>query len=355
MKKTVEIGISLAVILVATVTISALMDPYGFGGYVRFQNETGCVGANVTFTNERTGEQIYFIAVANGAYAQCALNFPSEYEDGDEIGYYTLYDGYTNTTSIVIDVEDGGTTRNIYLEEGGASIRDPYPMNGLVKFDNGTVVGGANVTFTNQRTGEMVYSLSKSDGYYIQDAANTPSGYIDGDVISYYTSYDGYENTTSHTINISEGSRTMDITLHPAMFDTGEGTYPSISGVHSGTIKLNQTITISKLYTYPCKGTGGHTEFIELYENDILIVNGTWNGYKSHWHTITLHKVSGASYVTLLKNHTYNYTIRTGSYPQIHHTDNLSTPAGFITCSEFVDANGKVYTDWIPAIKLFDE
>ena len=46
---------------------------------------------------------------------------------------------------------------------------------------------------------------------------------------------------------------------------------------------------------------------------------------------------------------TYNYMIKIGSYPQIHHTDNLSP---LITCSEFVDANGKEYNDWIPAIKL---
>jgi len=50
---------------------------------------------------------------------------------------------------------------------------------------------------------------------------------------------------------------------------------------------------------------------------------------------------------------TYNITIVTGSYPQIHHTDALPTKNGWINCSEFVDANGKVYYDWIPAIMLW--
>jgi len=135
-------------------------------------------------------------------------------------------------------------------------------------------------------------------------------------------------------------------------FDTGSGTYPSISGTHKGTITPNQTITVNKLYTYPCEGTGGHTESVELYENGTLIANGTWEGYAGDWHNITLHNVTGAPYVMLLKGYRYNYTIVTGSYPQIIHRKEFNATGGEITCTEFVDANGRVYYDWIPAIKL---
>jgi len=57
---------------------------------------------------------------------------------------------------------------------------------------------------------------------------------------------------------------------------------------------------------------------------------------------------------TLLKlaDKEYYYEIRTGSYPQIHHTNALPTAKGWINCSSFVDANGKEYNGWIPAIKL---
>ena len=137
-----------------------------------------------------------------------------------------------------------------------------------------------------------------------------------------------------------------------AEFDTGQGDYPSIMGVHKGTITPNKTIVVHKLYTYPCAGTGGHTESIELYENDILIANGTWNGYQGDWHNITIHNVTGAPYVTLLKEHEYSYTIITGSYPQIRHTSSLLTDNGWINCTEFVDANRNEYNDWIPAIRL---
>jgi len=138
-------------------------------------------------------------------------------------------------------------------------------------------------------------------------------------------------------------------------FDTGPGTYPSLMGTHTGTITPSQNINISKLYTYPCAGTGGHTESIELYANGTLIANGTWTGYLDEdWHNITLYNVTdGASYVTLLQDHEYNYTIRTGSYPQILHATSKEVTGGTITCSSFVDTNGNIYTDWIPAIKFF--
>jgi hypothetical protein len=71
--------------------------------------------------------------------------------------------------------------------------------------------------------------------------------------------------------------------------------YPSIFGTHNGTITPNQTITVSKLYTYSCPSTGGHIEYMKIRNNSGGGINGT----------------------------------------------------------EFVDANGKKYNDGMPAIKLF--
>ena len=132
-----------------------------------------------------------------------------------------------------------------------------------------------------------------------------------------------------------------------AVFDTGAGTYPSMMGTHRGEIKPSHNIDVSKLYTYPCAGTGGHTESIKLYENSTLIASGTWTGYRHDYHNITI-----TPSVTLLAGHTYNYTIVTGSYPQIIHATSKEVTGGTITCTSFVDANGKTYTDWIPAIRL---
>jgi hypothetical protein len=134
----------------------------------------------------------------------------------------------------------------------------------------------------------------------------------------------------------------------PPVFDTGEGTYPSMSGTFTGTIVPSRDLTVNTLYTYNCEGTGGHTTSIELYENTTQITSGLWRGYQGDWHTITL-----SPEVTLVKDHEYRYVIVTGSYPQIIHASNKDVTGGTITCTGFEDANGVIHEDWIPAIKLY--
>ncbi|RJS69227.1 hypothetical protein CW714_08930, partial [Methanophagales archaeon] len=100
-----------------------------------------------------------------------------------------------------------------------------------------------------------------------------------------------------------------------SIFDTGApvNPYPSIFGTHYGTIKPNKTITVHKLYTYPCSGTGGHTESVRIWNSTLNVnVTASWKGYRKDWHNITFN----TSFI-LLANETYNYTIRTGSYPQV--------------------------------------
>jgi len=48
-----------------------------------------------------------------------------------------------------------------------------------------------------------------------------------------------------------------------------------------------------------------------------------------------------------------NYTIVTGSYPQIHHNTSLLTANGWINCTQFIDVDGKKHNNWIPAIRLW--
>jgi len=133
------------------------------------------------------------------------------------------------------------------------------------------------------------------------------------------------------------------------IFDTGSpaNPYPSIMGNHTGTIKPNYTVIATKLYTYPCSGTGGHTDYARI-GNKTWNATAMWEGYAGDWHNITFDKT-----VVLLAGETYNYTIRTGSYPQIIHESPFNATGGNITCDKFIDANGKIYYDWIPAIKLW--
>ncbi|MFZ2070447.1 MAG: S8 family peptidase [Halobacteriota archaeon] len=130
-------------------------------------------------------------------------------------------------------------------------------------------------------------------------------------------------------------------------FDTGPGTYPCISGTHNGTIIPFQDIIIHKMFTYSCEGTGGHSEQLKIF-NSTWNVTANWDGYNGDWHNITFNNE-----FTLKSNLTYNYSIKTGSYPQIHHAEKLKIDNGVITCEEFIDANGRTYNNWIPAIEFF--
>ena len=132
-------------------------------------------------------------------------------------------------------------------------------------------------------------------------------------------------------------------------FDTGApgNPYPSISGMHNGTLEVTCPIVVERMYTYACTGTGGHSESVKIWNATGWNISATWNGYTGDWHTISFDVP-----FTLEAGMEYNYTIRTGSNPQIHHIGELDTDDGIIRCTEFVDANGKVYNNWIPAIRF---
>lgn len=151
---------------------------------------------------------------------------------------------------------------------------------------------------------------------------------------------------------VSVSANADDTGVYLDIFDTGpsENPYPCIFGTHNGTIKPNVTIAVSKIYTYPCSGTGGHVEYAKIYNDSWSIVTLPWERYTGDWHNLTF-----SDSFKLSAGETYNYTIIAGSYPQIHHTPALETAYGWINCSEFVDANGKRYNNWIPAIRLEGE
>ena len=123
--------------------------------------------------------------------------------------------------------------------------------------------------------------------------------------------------------------------------------YPSIPGIHNGTIMPLSNITVSRLYTLPCPGTGGHTEYVRFWNTTGWNVTATWIGYTGEWHTIFFNNP-----FILYANETYNYTIQTGSYPQLHYTAELLTATERITCTSFVDVNGNRQENWIPVIRL---
>ncbi|MBL7117565.1 MAG: right-handed parallel beta-helix repeat-containing protein [Candidatus Syntrophoarchaeum sp.] len=292
------------------------------------------------------------LSIATGTVEKLTLRNDAFYgnsgSDGGGVYFYTEQDVTLNICNEII----WNSTGQAISHDGGsvmATYSDIQGGTGQAWFGTGCMdtdplfVDPGNDDFHLQST-----AGSYHDGGWTADENDSPC--IDaGDPTS---SYDNEPEPNGNRINMGTYGNTNQASKsstpwEDVLFDTGEGTYPSIMGTHNGTIKPSHNISVSRLYTYPCLGTGGHTESIELYENGKLIANGTWNGYVGDWHNITI-----TPSVTLLAGHTYNYTIVTGSYPQIIHAKSKDVTGGTITCTSFVDANGKTYTDWIPAIRL---
>jgi uncharacterized protein YxeA len=188
------------------------------------------------------------------------------------------------------------------------------------------------------------YTESEGDSLFVTKHTIELTGLLPG------TGYYFVVNSTDQSGNAKESIAYEFVTIGGSkVFDTGapEKPYPSIAGTHNGTITPNQTISVSLLYTYPCAGTGGHTEYARIW-NSTLDVKSTWEGYEDDWHNISFSEP-----FTLVPNETYYYTIITGSYPQLIPKSSKAVTGGTITCTKFTDANGKKYDDRIPVIRLW--
>ncbi len=232
-----------------------------------------------------------------------------------------------------------------------------YPLDGPESATNGTATIAISVPFT---MGATTVSLSgeKDVKVYGNAAENTEFVNLSIDMsIKVIADSNGEFKLDVNTGGVPLGefvitagaiNKTVEVVSTKQLFDTcsPEYPYPSMCGTHNGTITPNQTITVSQLYTYPCPGTCGHTEQVTIWNDRGVIVEANWTGYRGDWRNITFDAV------TLDAGETYNYSICTGSYPQIIHERTANVTGGTITCAQFTDANGKVYIDWIPAIIL---
>ena len=231
----------------------------------------------------------------------------------------------------------------------------PHGIQGIVYMSDGVTEAPVGTDFSVNDT---------TSGFFIQGTTGTGphSGWYsvsvngnDGDTVilrAWNTTHYGERTVILAGGEMTNTAVTLNKTLGPeslvTVFDTGapDNPYPAIAGIHNGTLKPNVTIKVTSLFTYPCAGTGGHTEFAMIW-NSTSNATAKWEGYEEDWHNLSFSEP-----FTLVANETYNYTIITGSYPQIHHTNALQTANGWINSTEFTDANGKL-TDWIPAIRLF--
>jgi len=234
-------------------------------------------------------------------------------------------------------VSVNSVTEGNLLNQNGANT---YFSPGTIDNTAGTITGVAGAIITPGQTVSSpgVFAIIQMTAKSVEGSSTLNlSNVIVGDI-----------NGNPVPITVNNGSVTVGEVRY---FDTGSPSnpYPSIAGTHTGNIIPSQDITVHKIYTYPCEGTGGHTEYVRIWNDTWAGKEAHWSGYQHDWHNITFDEP-----FTLFAKRTYHYEIITGSYPQIIHKPEHTTLDGsYINCTSFVDANGKTYTDWIPAIRIY--
>jgi hypothetical protein len=246
----------------------------------------------------------------------------------------------------------GPSSSNNYLSGSGYWYRGIKPAPGpaippnIISFAPPSPV---NDTVCNWTTFNVTVNQTVNVSWYLNESLLFTNESVTNANCTVHAEVAGEHNVSAIASNANGTDMQMWIwtVVSAGVFDTGPGTYPSISGTHNGTITPNQTITVSKLYTYPCSGTGGHSEHVRIWNDTWAGIEASWTGYRGGWHSISF-----SESFTLVANETYSYTICTGSYPQIIHESPSNATGGTITCDKFIDANGRIYYDWIPAIRL---
>jgi hypothetical protein len=228
-------------------------------------------------------------------------------------------------------------------------------------FEIGNVIA-INMTFANtgtvNLTGTAIVRVINGAGGTVEEYRHNMTDLLPSGSISFYDTWnttgapEGVYSILGYVLYESRSTDPASVMIGTATggFNTGQGTYPSIAGTHTGTITPNQTMLVRRLYTYPCSGTGGHAEYVKIWQGMETLVEAEWAGYGGDWQNITFDLP-----IVLEANETYYYTITTGSYPQVIHASSYNATGGVITCTSFEDANGNVYTNWIPAIRLWEE
>ncbi|MBN1456167.1 MAG: fibronectin type III domain-containing protein [Methanomicrobia archaeon] len=159
-------------------------------------------------------------------------------------------------------------------------------------------------------TGVAIIRVLNSTGYAKEEFSHTVTNLTPSESISFSDAWDtsgaarGTYNILGYVLYDGTATEPVTVRTQAKLFDTRPGTYPSIMGNHSGTITPLCNLTVNKLYTYPCPGTSGHTEYALIaYANGTRIAEAWWNGYTGDWHNLSFNNS-----FTLFANEIYNLT-----------------------------------------------
>ena len=301
--------ISIVTLSALVATVSALTDPYPLDGYIVDKAGNALSGANVTFNNTNTNEQVYDDSSATGWYDQDATNFANDYSDSDNITFYVTYNGtdYLNASYYHVISAPGSNTANITLDQAptnatsytdlGMNLLDHTPTVTWTKgtdADAGDTVttyvyvgtGAAPTTEETNTTGETAdlgSTVTLVDGttYYYRLRS------YDGERWSNYSADEQFRMNsvpTTSSVDVQDAQEIQHITDHTPditwSYNDGEGdtqtkynatVWTETGG--TGTLMGNSGEVTSAGTSWTYTGTAlvdGTTYFARVYTNDSL-------------------------------------------------------------------------------------
>jgi len=156
----------------------------------------------------------------------------------------------------------------------------PYPISGIIYDSDNNVINGVTVSVINTSSNEELTTTTNSSGEYVIDLANLTSGYMDGDIISIYSSYGRRYSEQFHTVVVTTGIGTQDLTLSDIM--ASSAIYCSVkdirdfTNVSSGEYSDTQLYMMIKMATsYVDDETGRTWKGIQTVTDEIQDGDGT--------------------------------------------------------------------------------
>lgn len=159
----------------------------------------------------------------------------------------------------------------------------PHTIYGYAKNYEGVVLVGATVGAINQNTSESLSASTASDGSYVIELANMPSGYQNAHIVLITASYGGYTANTTVTVNTSLGLQKADDILLPVVFTTpapapvsGDGGAPAPTPTPTLTPVLQAEFNISNLSITPIRAGINETVLITINVTNAGNAEGTY-------------------------------------------------------------------------------
>jgi len=119
----------------------------------------------------------------------------------------------------------------------------PFQVGGHVYMDTAPVPG-ADVTVTDQDTGESLTTTTDSNGAYVVALGNLPSGHSAGDTLEVTATYNGMTgtNSASRSENLGDSPQIIDVTMV-----AGDTTNPTIRSVtlDNATVNASETFLVT--------------------------------------------------------------------------------------------------------------